>query len=163
MADIAATETPAPGEPCPGCPPLTRQSELRSAAANAAAMHGSDWRVKGPPSSPAGGKGPPLTPSVKGRPLIIPRGGYTPSRPSCALCCEKHLGTAYVLLTETRDGYAHRLRAVGHLFEAEDESQAWPQLHNAIRDARRAYQAAGTMPDWESLAAMLAACRESPG
>lgn len=90
-------------------------------------------------------------------------GAYTPSRPSCASCCEKHLGAAYVLLTETRDGYAHRLRAIGHLFEAEDESQAWPQLHNAIREARRAYQAASAMPDWESLAAMLAACMESPG
>lgn len=107
-----------------------------------------------PPSTPAGGKG---------RPLVVPRGGYTPSRPSCASCCEKHLGAAYVLLTESRDGYAHRLRAIGHLFEAEDESQAWPELHNAIRQARRAYQAAGAMPDWESLAAMLAACRESPG
>lgn len=124
MADIATTETPAPGKPCPDCP-----------------------------STPAGGKG---------MPLVVPRGGYTPSRPSCAACCEKHLGAAYVLLTESRDGYAHRLRAVGHLFEAEDESQAWPELHNTIREARRAYQAAGAMPDWESLAAMLAACQSEP-
>jgi len=105
---------------------------------------------------------PPSTLRVNGPPLVVPRGGYTPSRRSCASCCEKHLGAAYVLLAEIRDGYAHRLRAIGHLFEAEDESQAWPELHDAIRDARRAYQAAGAMPDWESLAAMLAACQSEP-
>jgi hypothetical protein len=35
---------------------------------------------------------------------------------------------------------SRRLRAIGHLFEAEDESQPWPELHVAIRDTRRAYQ-----------------------
>jgi len=56
-------------------------------------------------------------------------GRHTPSatpepitRPSCLECVEKHLGAAYVLVTESREGYAHRLRAIGHLFEAEDES-----------------------------------------
>jgi len=78
------------------------------------------------------------------------------TRASCVECVEKHLGAAYVLLTETRDGYAHRLRAVGHLHEAEDESQEWPELHNAIRAARKAYQINGTMPDWESLAGTMA-------
>jgi len=53
-----------------------------------------------------------------------------------------HLGAAYVLLTELNDlpddpverrqGFSRRLRAIGHLFEA--------------------YQADGTMPDWEALA-----------
>jgi hypothetical protein len=86
------------------------------------------------------------------RPLVAPRRGYTPTRPSCIECVEKHLGAALVLLTETREGYAYRLRAIGHLFEAEDESQEWPDLHNAIRNARRAYQASDTMPDWEALA-----------
>ena len=95
-------------------------------------------------------------------PLVVPRRSYTPSRPSCIECVEKHLGAAYVLLTEARDlpagqaglsagqagGYAYRLRAVGHFFEAEDESQEWPELHAAIRAARKAYQADGTMPDW---------------
>ena len=57
-----------------------------------------------------------------------------------------------VLLTEAREGYVYRLRAIGHLFEAEDESQEWPELHAAIREARKAYQADGTMPDWEALA-----------
>jgi hypothetical protein len=78
-----------------------------------------------------------------------------PTRPSCMECVEKHLGAALVLLTETRDGYDHRLRAIGHLFEAEDESQEWPALHVAIREARRAYQSSGAMPDWRHLA-MLA-------
>jgi hypothetical protein len=92
-------------------------------------------------------------------PLIVPRRGYTPARPSCIQCCEKHLGAAYVLLTETRHGYAHRLRAIGHLHEAEDESQEWPELHNAVRQARKNYQAAEEMPDWNALDAMLAEVR----
>jgi hypothetical protein len=84
-------------------------------------------------------------------PLVVPRRGLTPSRPSCIECVEKHLGAALVLLTEAREGYAYRLRAIGHLFEAEDESQVWPELHAAIREARKAYQATGSQPDWESL------------
>jgi len=85
-------------------------------------------------------------------PLVVPRRGYTPTRLSCVECVEKHLGAALVLLTEAREGYAYRLRAIGHLFEAEDESQAWPELHAAIRTARKAYQADGTLPDWNTLA-----------
>jgi hypothetical protein len=42
--------------------------------------------------------------------------------------------------------------AIGHLFEAEDESQEWPELHAASREARKAYQADGTLPDWDTLA-----------
>jgi len=87
-------------------------------------------------------------------------GGITVTRASCLECIEKHLGAAYVLLTETRDGYAHRLRAIGHLHEAEDESQEWPQLHAVIREARKRYQAAGEMPDWNGLDGMLAEVRE---
>ncbi len=93
-------------------------------------------------------------------PLVIPRRSYTPSRPSCIECVEKHLGAAYVLLTEAREGYAYRLRAVGHLFEAEDESQEWPDLHAAIRQARKTYQADGTMPDWNALDGMLEEVRK---
>lgn len=92
-------------------------------------------------------------------PLVVPHRGYTPTRPSCIECVEKHLGAAYVLLTESREGYAHRLRAIGHLFEAEDESQEWPELHNAIRGARKAYQADGTMPDFAALAEQIAGLR----
>jgi hypothetical protein len=74
------------------------------------------------------------------------------TRPSCLECVEKHLGAAWVLLAEYRDGYPHRLRAIGHLHEAEDESQAWLELHRAIREARKAFQREGTMPEFEILA-----------
>jgi len=50
------------------------------------------------------------------------------------------LSTAYVLLTETRDGYAHRLRAIGHLHEAENVSQTFAVLHAAICGARKTSQ-----------------------
>lgn len=85
--------------------------------------------------------------------------GVIATRPSCLECVEKHLGAAYVLLAETRDGYAHRLRAVGHLHEAEDESQSWSELHDAIRNARKAYQAEGLMPDWDVLETELGKAR----
>jgi len=77
------------------------------------------------------------------------------TRASCLECIEKHLGAAYVLLTETRDGYAHRLRAIGHLHEAEDESQEFRDLHTAIRAARKAYQTDGSIPDWQLLEALV--------
>ena len=68
---------------------------------------------------------------------------------------EKHVGAAYVLLAEVNDGYAHRLRAVGHLNEAEDESQEWLKLHSAIRKARKEYQQKGKMPDWRKLEVLI--------
>ena len=68
-------------------------------------------------------------------------------------------GAAFVLLTEAREGYAYRLRAVGHLFEAEDEAQEWPELHAAIRDVRTHYQAGEQMPDWQALDDILASKR----
>jgi hypothetical protein len=89
------------------------------------------------------------------------RAGIPVTRTSCLECVEKHLGAAWVLLAEHRDGYATRLRAIGHLFEAEDESQVWPDLHDAIRAARRAYQLADTMPDWEALAELAARAAET--
>jgi len=98
-------------------------------------------------------------------PLVVPRRGYTPTRPSCIECVEKHLGAAMVLLGELNDmpdeepirsgNFSRRLRAIGHLFEAEDESQEWPQLHQAIRSARKSYQANGELPIWALLAAMV--------
>ncbi len=88
-------------------------------------------------------------------------GGPMVTRASCVECVEKHLGAAYVLLTETRDGYAHRLRAIGHLHEAEDESQQWPALHEAVRVARKAYQTQGVMPDWQKLQTQLAEARRA--
>ena len=64
-----------------------------------------------------------------------------------------------MLLTETRDGYAHRLRAIGYLHEAEDESQQWPELHVAIREARKVYQISGTAPGWDVFGQMIAIVR----
>ncbi|NLX59561.1 MAG: hypothetical protein GXY74_10790 [Phycisphaerae bacterium] len=90
-----------------------------------------------------------------------PSGQVPVTRVSCLECCEKHLGAAWVLLAEVRDGYASRLRAIGHLHEAEDESQAWPELHDAIREARKAYQQTGQMPSFDALAALVQACRQS--
>lgn len=77
-----------------------------------------------------------------------------PTRKSCFECVDKHLGAAIVLITETRDGYPHRLRAIGHLHEAEDESQAWPELHDAIREARKRFQQAGEVPNFAALEAL---------
>jgi len=84
------------------------------------------------------------------------------TRPSCVECVQKHLGAAWVLISEHRSGYAHRLLAIGHLFEAEDESQEWPDLHAAIRVARKAFQADGTMPDWDTLAEMAQTSPRAP-
>jgi hypothetical protein len=53
------------------------------------------------------------------------------------------------------------LRAIGHLHEAEDESQEFPALHAAIRNARKAYQTDGTIPDWEALAQATEAVRQA--
>jgi hypothetical protein len=78
------------------------------------------------------------------------------TRPSCIECVEKHLGAAMVMLAEINVGYAYRLQFVGHLHEAEDESQQWQQLHDLIRQARKAWQQQGTVPDWELLAQTLA-------
>jgi len=81
------------------------------------------------------------------------------TRPSCTECVDKHLGAACVLMGEHRDGYPHRLRAIGHLHEAEDESQEWPALHEAVRAARKAFQQQGEVPDFELLARMVDAIR----
>jgi len=80
-------------------------------------------------------------------------------RPSCHECVEKHLGAAMVLLSEIHHGYEYRLRFVGHLHEAEEESQQWPQLHEMIRNTRKAYQRDGVVPDWVSLAQELTDAR----
>ncbi|NIA06899.1 MAG: hypothetical protein GWP14_04540 [Actinobacteria bacterium] len=84
-----------------------------------------------------------------------------PTRESCIECVEKHIGAAYVLLGETHDGYAYRLRAIGHLHEAEDESQRWLALHIALRNARRQYQQQGTMPDWQKFEKLIDKARNA--
>lgn len=102
------------------------------------------------PAKPANRK-----PCGCGQKKTLPARALPPTRPSCLECVEKHLGAAWVLIAEYRDGYPHRLRAIGHLHEAEDESQAWPELHNAIRAARKAYQQAGVIPDFVSLTGLI--------
>jgi len=92
------------------------------------------------------------------RPGVAPP-ATMPTRESCLECVEKHVGAAYVLLTESNDGYAHRLRTVGHLHEAEDESQEWPKLHDAVRKARKKYQTEGQMPNWRRLEKLIAEVR----
>ena len=77
------------------------------------------------------------------------------TRPSCLECVEKHLGAAWVLIAEHQNGYPYRLLAIGHLHEAEEESQAWPELNVAIREARKAYQQTGQVPDFERLADLV--------
>jgi len=59
----------------------------------------------------------------------------------------------------SRQGFSRRLRAIGHLFEAEEESQVWPNLRTVIRHARKAYQADDTMPDWAALEALIGQVR----
>lgn len=81
------------------------------------------------------------------------------TRDSCLECVDKHLGAALVLIAETRDGYPHRLRAIGHLHEAEDESQEFPELHDAIRQARKRYQQTGQPPDFVALEAITTRLR----
>ena len=53
------------------------------------------------------------------------------------------------------------LRAIGHLFEAEAEPQAWPNLHEAIREARRTYQRTGKVLGFEAPAILVA--KRRPG
>jgi hypothetical protein len=79
------------------------------------------------------------------------------TRESCIECVEKHLGAALVMLSEIRAGYDYRLRVIGHLHEAEDESQAWPALHDAIRNARKTYQHTGSAPNFDTLAQLTQA------
>lgn len=50
------------------------------------------------------------------------RSGVVVTRPSRIECVEKHMVAVSALISEHRDCYPHRLRAIGHLHEAEDES-----------------------------------------
>jgi hypothetical protein len=87
---------------------------------------------------------------------------YGETRASCMECIEKHIGAAMVLLSETKNGYPHYLLAVGHLHEAEEESQAWPEVAVAIRAARKDLQTTGTMPDLPSLATLIKTAIDNP-
>jgi hypothetical protein len=84
-----------------------------------------------------------------------------PIRPSCLECVEKHLGAAMVLCSEIREGYSYRLLVIGHLHEAAEESQEYPELHHAIREARKAYQNDNVQPNWELLGALMERTKEN--
>ena len=71
-------------------------------------------------------------------------------------CVTKHLGAAMVLLSETKNGYPHYVLAVGHLYEAEEESRAaWPDLAATIRAARKELQTSGALPEWDRIMGMM--------
>jgi hypothetical protein len=94
-----------------------------------------------------------LNPSIKCRCQNKPsENNDNISRQSCIECVEKHIGAAFVIASEIHDGYAYRLRLIGHLHEAEDESQQYLELHNLIRQTRKEYQKNNTIPNWELLA-----------
>ncbi len=82
------------------------------------------------------------------------------SRPGCLECVEKHLGAAMVQLSEIHAGYQYHLRLIGHLHEAEEESQPWDALFQMIRRARKNYQTDRIVPDWDSIARELANLKE---
>jgi hypothetical protein len=84
------------------------------------------------------------------------------SRPGCLECVEKHLSAAMVILSEIHAGYAYHLRLIGHLHEAEEESQEWDSLFRMIRKARKAYQTDNVIPAWEIIAQELANVKGSP-
>lgn len=84
---------------------------------------------------------------------------------SCIECVEKHLGDAVVLMTEIQQGYSlKRLRFVGSLSQAEQESLIWPRLSNTIRAERKLFQQSPPdnpyWPNFANLASLLEEARK---
>lgn len=81
------------------------------------------------------------------------------ARPSCLECVYKHIGSAMVLMSEVERGYPeHKLLAIGHLSEAEEESQdQYPELASALREIRKEYQSEGETPDLYGLVELMRA------
>ena len=63
-------------------------------------------------------------------------------RESCLFCVRKHVGQAWVLSNECRQGYPqHRALVIGHLGEAADEAvKRFPALAKAIREERLRFE-----------------------
>jgi len=63
-------------------------------------------------------------------------------RDTCLFCVRKHLGQAWVLSGECRQGYPHhRTLVIGHMGEAADEAlRKHPDLAAAIRRERLAFE-----------------------
>jgi hypothetical protein len=85
--------------------------------------------------------------------VVVPRRAYTPTRPSCIECVEKHLGAACVLLTEAREGYACRSAPWGICSRTSPKSGRNCTLSSATPGpvTRRGEQ----MPDWQGLELIL--------
>lgn len=49
----------------------------------------------------------------------------------------------------------YRLLTIGNLHEAAEESFAWLELYDAIREARIKFQREGIPPHWETLTTLL--------
>lgn len=83
-------------------------------------------------------------------------------RPGCILCVKKHLGQAAVLFQEALQGYpAHRWLAIGHLAEAEAESQELDAgFSTLLRDERKKAEVGDYIPDCTDL---LMKCGELDG
>lgn len=87
-------------------------------------------------------------------------------RGSCILCVEKHLVRAERFAT----GYKGddpivkeetRLKALGELNQAKEESEAYEELHNAIIDIERAYRYNNTIFSVSSLAPLIVKVKEN--
>ena len=77
----------------------------------------------------------------------------TAPRPSCPKCVLKHLSQACVLFQESLQGYpTHRWLAIGHMAEAEAESQAIAsKFADLLRQERKKAEQSEYVPDCEKL------------
>ena len=67
---------------------------------------------------------------------------------SCLECVEKHLAAAHEQFKEVPHGYPeHILSAIGNLVEAQNAATNFPEIANAIRDARISFQRKGEIPN----------------
>lgn len=82
-------------------------------------------------------------------------------RETCLFCVSKHISQAIVLMQEAYAGYPiHRWLAVGHLGEAEAESQHdFPILSQCIRETRCRLMSQETSDGCKSLMSLLTEVR----
>lgn len=76
---------------------------------------------------------------------------YGMARRSCLHCVEKHIGAAWVLFSEYKDNYPYKTLIIGHLHEAEEESESWQPLHDLIRHQRIQFQDENITPAFDFL------------
>lgn len=74
------------------------------------------------------------------------------SRESCLECVTKHFSAAMILASELISGYEqYKYLFIGHLHEAHEEAQEFPQLYKMLVDARRNFQRKNEMPDFSKI------------